>query len=369
MLRTVEPTGSFLTGGVARPVDRIATRIEDALEPLASAAVDRLYREHPRCQERYGPTGRARCVEDAGFHLRYLAAALSSEAPALFVLYARWATTLLLRYHVQLDDIVGSFSALAAELEARLPDGDGTTAAGYVRFALDQLTQAAEEAPPPPLTPLATRYLDVLLAGNRSEACRLVLDALDDGLPVKDVYLTVFEPVLVEVGRRWHARQLSAAQEHFCTATTQMAMSLMFPTLFNRPHVAPRKVVVACVSGEQHEVGARMVSDFFEMAGWQAYYLGANTPTADVILYLRQVQADVLAISVTLTPHLGRVADVIRTARADETLAHVPILVGGYPFKQVPGLWQRMGADGYAADAASAVDMAAGLLEDRRRTA
>lgn len=95
---------------------------------------------------------------------------------------------------------------------------------------------------------------------------------------MKSIYLEVLQPVQREIGNLWQTNEVSVAQEHYCTAATQLIMGRLYPYL----HLAPRngkRVVVACVGGELHEVGARMVADILEMEGWDSYYLGANTPT------------------------------------------------------------------------------------------
>jgi methanogenic corrinoid protein MtbC1 len=103
-----------------------------------------------------------------------------------------------------------------------------------------------------------------------------------------------------------------------------------------------------------------MVADFFEMAGWDTYYLGANTPAASVVSAVSNYRADVLAISATLTPHIAQVVDLIgETRRLSPPLV---ILVGGFPFNISPSLWQQVGADGTAPDARSAVELAERLL-------
>jgi methanogenic corrinoid protein MtbC1 len=72
-------------------------------------------------------------------------------------------------------------------------------------------------------------------------------------------------------------------------------------------------------------------------------------------------QADVLAVSATITLHVSAVAELIASVR-DSEASDVRVLVGGYPFNQVPDLWCQVGADGYAADAEAAIDVAEALV-------
>jgi MerR family transcriptional regulator, light-induced transcriptional regulator len=209
---------------------------------------------------------------------------------------------------------------------------------------------------------LAERYLDLLLVGNRVQAVQLILSKVDEGTSIPEIYLDVFQPAQREIGRLWEVNQITVAQEHFCSAATQQIMSMFYPRFLGTGSSGP-SLVATCVSGELHEIGIRMVSDFFEMAGWNTYYLGANTPPADIIQTLISRGSKVLAISATITYHIPRVIELIDEVRRSTLGEDLPILVGGRPFLISPGLWERVGADGFAVDARQAVVAAASLLE------
>lgn len=209
-------------------------------------------------------------------------------------------------------------------------------------------------APDAPQGALARAYLDALLAGDRHGAGELVLDAVRTGVPVRDVYLDVFQPVQREVGRLWQTGEISVAGEHYCTAATQLIMSRLYPWVFSGVR-DQGTLVAAAAPGELHELGVRMVADFFEMAGWDTTYLGANVPSSSVVELVGDRRPDVLALSATLWERVDAVADVIRGVRASRDLDRVAILVGGYPFNADPELSGRLGADGWGADAEAAV--------------
>ncbi|MFO8031908.1 MAG: cobalamin-dependent protein [Desulfohalobiaceae bacterium] len=214
----------------------------------------------------------------------------------------------------------------------------------------------------PFLAQLAKKYLQQLLQGERQRPSELILQAVQEGqTTVQDVYLQIFQPVLYEVGRLWESNQVSVAVEHFCTAATQLVMSQLFPYILSSRKTSC-SMVGCCVGNELHEVGMRMVSDFFEMQGWETYFLGANCPNEDVLKALEQRGAHLLAISVTLQSHLSRAQELISQVSAQTNLQHVNILIGGYPFVRDPGLAQQIGAHGCGRDAAQAVQLAQELV-------
>ena len=211
--------------------------------------------------------------------------------------------------------------------------------------------------PDAPHALLTRSYLEALLAGDRRRASVMILDAVAAGVSVKDIYLHVFQRSQYEVGRLWQVQEISVAQEHYCTAATQLIMSQLYPHIFAVENTGGT-LVATCVSGDLHEIGVRMVADFFEMDGWNTFYLGANTPDADVVATLIERQADVLAISATLSTHVRAVSTLIESVRANQQCRAVKILVGGYPFLVAPELWRKIGADGSAGDAQAAIVLA-----------
>jgi methanogenic corrinoid protein MtbC1 len=95
--------------------------------------------------------------------------------------------------------------------------------------------------------------------------------------------------------------------------------------------------------------------DFFELAGWDVYFLGANMPANSVLQVLAEQPVDVLAISATVTFHVEQVRELIGLVRAAADGRSPAILVGGYPFSVSPDLWRWVGADGWARDAQAAI--------------
>lgn len=114
-----------------------------------------------------------------------------------------------------------------------------------------------------------------------------------------------------------------------------------------------KSMLACCVAGDHHEIGIRMVTDFFEMAGWETYYLGGNMPDLQLIEALEEFKPDILALSITLPSHVSAAAALI--SQINTLFGNsIRIIVGGYPFQINPGLWQKMGADGFADSASNA---------------
>ncbi|MGK3993592.1 cobalamin B12-binding domain-containing protein [Sorangium sp. So ce1024] len=237
-------------------------------------------------------------------------------------------------------------------------------AAAVERLTADPVELPSFVRPEAPLGVLACDYLDALLQGDRGRALRLIRESVEAGTPVKDLYAHVFQPCQYEIGRLWQTHRISVAEEHLCTAITQTTVSQLYPLVFNADR-AGRRLVATSVDGNLHELGARFVADFFEMAGWDTFYLGASTPAQDVLDEVARRRADVLAVSAALGEQLPGVHALIAAARDDGRCRDVVLLVGGRPFGVVRDLWTQLGADGSAQTAEGAVRVAQGLLAAR----
>jgi methanogenic corrinoid protein MtbC1 len=123
--------------------------------------------------------------------------------------------------------------------------------------------------------------IKAVTTGEEVEARGLTHEALLRGLAWQDLYLLLFAPALQEIGECWQAGALAVSDEHQATAIVERLMARVYPGV--TPHVQAALAVVACVEGNLHAVGARMAADFLAAAGWCVHYLGANTPTADLV--------------------------------------------------------------------------------------
>ena len=348
--------------------DAASLAITERRDEIARAVVEAQFRRWPDLYARYGEAGKEKCVEDLRFHVLYLAEAVGANSPALFRAYAAWVKVLFTGLRIPVEELGESLVILRDAVAEKVGGVAAQRAAACVAAALEALPDAPTDvpsfiSPTAPHADLASSYLSALIAGDRRTATQLVLDRVETGLGVHEAYLHVFQPVLREVGRLWQTGRISVAHEHFATAATQAVMSMLYPRIFAAKRTG-RSLVATCVSGELHEIGVRMVADFFEMAGWDTYYLGANAPARSIVKAVEERNAQVLAVSATITAHVGAVADLIGEVRAGLKDRRLRVLVGGYPFNIEPELWRAVGADACASDAEQAVATAGLLLRE-----
>jgi hypothetical protein len=199
---------------------------------LAEATVAEAYCRRVACLEGSGARGRTKCVQDTAYHLSFLADAVGTDCLSLFTAYLGWAKALLTQLGFHTDALAENLQCMRGALQQLLPQEFAELACACVDEGLQRLPQLPVELPScvgecSPLAPLATAYLEALLRGDRQTASRLILDAVRSGTPVRDIYLQVFECSQHEMGRLWQMNKITVAQEHHCSAATQMIMSLL----------------------------------------------------------------------------------------------------------------------------------------------
>ena len=170
------------------------------------------------------------------------------------------------------------------------------------------------------------QYLEALLEGDVRGMERQVTVLLDAGTPLVTILRDYVRAGMYEVGRLWACGEASVAVEHLAASAT----SLLLSQFRFHPEHAPasgRRAIIACVPDERHDIGALMVANLCDIAGWKVMLLGADTPAADLLSLVAQHEPDMLGLSATLPasrPQLEATVD-----RAGARFPMLEILVGG----------------------------------------
>src|SRR3954471_12549838 len=176
------------------------------------------------------------------------------------------------------------------------------------------------------------------------------MQAIENGVPLLDVYVDVFQEALFEVGRRWEENTITVSEEHMATAISQYLLAQLYPRIAWAGAIKGR-IVVTGVQGELHHVGANIVADVLEGNGWDVRFLGTNLPQAGILRVIEEHGAEIVGISVTLLSNIPQLISLVEATDKAFGREHVRIMVGGGAFRGKPNLWKEVGAHGYAGDA------------------
>lgn len=335
---------------------------------LATGIVERHLLRNPQQVRSYG-TGDAALTLDTEVRLGYLAEALATDRPALFVEQMRWVKVLSHARDVSSDALRTNFECMAEELQDRLPEESARRASEMIGMAAKLVDQSPDELPSyleghDAYMQLARMFLLAVLEGREHDAVKVVLDEFENGAPIADLYEHVLNRVQREMGRMWQMGEVTIAEEHYCTGIVTTIMTVMRAKA-PRPEPIGRRVITAAVSNETHALGILLVTQAFEAKGWSAISLGANTPANAIAEAVRDFGGDVIALSANMVLYVRQTAELIAELRAHPDSKDVPILVGGQPFNLVDDLWEVVGADGTAPTAVDSPEVAERLLESR----
>jgi len=339
------------------------------VESIAQAITARTFAERRDLQQKYGERGRRKCEEDNVYHLHYLSEAIATNRKQMFIDYVGWAKVMLYSRGIDPASLGDNLESMAHVLRIKSPRTCRSTFAEFIRSASAQLPKLPDTLPSfidpiNPLSELADSYLNSLLLLNRDNALSLVMQQLEMGLTIQDLFKHVIYPVQREVGRLWQENQITVLQEHYCTAATD----LLITRLKHKSRGIPRSVtaLAVCPGGEEHSLGIKMFSDLLESDGWKVAYIGPKCPITDVIQHVRYYATDLVAISVATPLNLGKTKELITRIKS-LVLEHPPsILIGGAAVNSNPEIWKHLAADGAAADVSEGLEMANRLVARRK---
>jgi methanogenic corrinoid protein MtbC1 len=343
---------------VSLDAQALGERIRELSPAVAVQITEEFLTRHPDWQMRFGARAMTAGVQDAGYHLAFLAAALDSRDPVSFATYARWAATVLEARGIDATFLAENLEQMLAALSAQLRPAQSATVKEYIETAIGALRQGTHPPPAGTLSLTAQVYLQAALDGQRHAAVQIAREALREGTTLSDFYLDVLQPVLYEVGARWEANRLTVAQEHMATAITQYVMAQVYDPRVPEGEGRGRLILTG-VEGELHSVGAVMVGDLLEMAGWHVRFLGTNLPATSVLASIREWRPTHVGISTTMVFHLAAVRHLIGGIRR-EFADRVAVVLGGAAYRVQPDAWKDLGGDAYAADLRAVQQLLAG---------
>jgi methanogenic corrinoid protein MtbC1 len=333
---------------------------DDEVKELAQKIYNTQFQRDPKLGEEYDQRQKRLMYEDILYNLGYLFTAMKFDDKRIFAEYAAWIYTLLYYLMQNIDKkriaqhMTDHYEILTEELLEYLPPEMGRQAEDIIKTAIEITNKYVDEMSGDK-TYRSAKYMDIkneymghLLANNTRGAMEVIQKVKESGIPLEDIYIHILQDVMVEVGDMWHRNVISVDKEHYFTAVTQMVLSQFYSEIFGNPRIGKR-VLSCCVGSELHEMGIRMVSDLFELHGWESVYLGAAVPKDSLLKAISEHSPDLVALSVTIPIHLDLCYELVMEIREKYPL--VKIAVGGRAFQTTNKLWEKWKVDVYTENA------------------
>lgn len=179
-----------------------------------------------------------------------------------------------------------------------------------------------------------SRYTRALLNGDDQAAFQILHHMVLTRTPLGDVYLNLITPALVGIGQLWCDGKIGVGLERLASHLVLKHMDRLRGMYSSDGQRLPQRILVSCVEGEQHCIGARMVADLFLIEGWSVDFLGADVPTPALLDTIKIRQPQLVALSVrtsTGLEHASRVLDELSMGAAKILLGGPAILRKDWP--------------------------------------
>jgi 5-methyltetrahydrofolate--homocysteine methyltransferase len=200
------------------------------------------------------------------------------------------------------------------------------------------------------------RIAKYLYEGEADEVADLVQDALDAEMAPGEILNGALLPGMDEVGRDFKAGDLFVPEVLIAARAMQAGMNVLRPLLADSDIASAGKYVVGTVKGDLHDIGKNLVRMMLEGGGFECIDLGTDVEPSAFVDAVREHQPDLVGMSALLTTTMTQMKTTIEALEEAGLRDSVKIMIGGAPV--TAAFAEQIGADAYAPDAASAVDVA-----------
>jgi 5-methyltetrahydrofolate--homocysteine methyltransferase len=195
-----------------------------------------------------------------------------------------------------------------------------------------------------------------VIQGKHREVKDHVRRALDDGLDPDRIINEALIPAMDVVGKEFGAGHIFVPEMLVSAVTMKNGVEVLKPLLSGAESRFRGTIITATVKGDLHDIGKNLVAMMLEGAGFKVFDLGVDLSAEELIGNVKTIKPDILGLSALLTTTMPEMKNVIHQLEMQGLRKSLSIMVGGAPVDRA--FAKEIGADGYGANAAEAVDLA-----------
>jgi 5-methyltetrahydrofolate--homocysteine methyltransferase len=199
-----------------------------------------------------------------------------------------------------------------------------------------------------------------LYEGDDDAVAELVQEALDQGLAPQDILSGGLIAGMDEVGKDFKAGELFVPEVLIAARAMHAGMGVLRPLLAESDVPSAGKFVIGTVEGDLHDIGKNLVRMMIEGAGFETIDLGTDVKADAFVEAVREHRPALVGMSALLTTTMVNMKGTIEALEEAGLRDSVKVMIGGAPV--TAAFAEEIGADAYAPDAASAVDVARGFV-------
>ncbi len=202
---------------------------------------------------------------------------------------------------------------------------------------------------------------DNIIKGQAPKVEELTQKALDDGANPEKVLQEGLIAGMNVVGTKFKANEFYVPEVLIAARAMKAGMKILRPKLADSGVEPVGRFVIGTVKGDLHDIGKNLVSMMMEGAGFEVIDLGVDVSPEKFVAAVEENKAHFLGLSALLTTTMVNMQGTIDALKSGGLRDNVKVVVGGAPLTQK--FADDIGADGYAPDAASAVDIIKEMME------
>jgi 5-methyltetrahydrofolate--homocysteine methyltransferase len=199
---------------------------------------------------------------------------------------------------------------------------------------------------------------DAVINGDQNTALEITKAAIEEGMAAKDVLDNGLIAGMDTVGALFKKNEIYIPEVLIAARAMKMAMEVLEPELVKAGVKPVGKLLIGTVQGDLHDIGKNLVAMMLKGAGFQVIDLGVDVGPEKFVEQVKAANAQLIGISALLTTTMPGMEKTIKALK--DAGIPVKVMIGGAPVTQ--DYADKIGADGYAPDAASAVDLAKSLV-------
>jgi 5-methyltetrahydrofolate--homocysteine methyltransferase len=199
---------------------------------------------------------------------------------------------------------------------------------------------------------------DAVISGDQNTALDITKAAIEEGTSAKDILDNGLIAGMEIVGASFKKNEIYIPEVLIAARAMKMAMEVLEPELVKAGVEPVGKLLVGTVQGDLHDIGKNLVAMMLKGAGFQVIDLGVDVGPEKFVEQVKAAKAQLIGLSALLTTTMPGMEKTIKALK--DAGIPVKVMIGGAPVTQ--DYADKIGADGYAPDAASAVDLAKNLV-------
>lgn len=205
------------------------------------------------------------------------------------------------------------------------------------------------------------RLAEEVVKGQADAVKELVNQALSENISAEDILNNGLVAGMNVVSEKFKNNEFFIPEVLVSARAMTAGLDILNPLLAEANVKAKGKVVIGTVKGDLHDIGKNIVGMMLQGAGYEIVDLGADVPKEKFIEFTQNENANIVGMSALLTTTMIYMQEVIQALKDSGLRDNVKVIIGGAPVTQAYA--DQIGADGYAPDAASAIDLTKGLLD------